>query len=258
MLQAQERDTSFMYQDESKRLIYRKRWYEAADLVSICNDRGYTQAACRFRRSAACSRKAEVLGVGLVGGAVLGYMSTWQDETAGMNPVASGFLIAAGSSGLAGAYYAIRSRSLLKSGMQAFNNAVEIEMGRALRCLPAIRVKHSRRACNRMPFLSDGKPSMMRHRLTPRALTDMVVFDGQMMSFEKAARYADDNSIAGAGDVLRQLAALKKPQQAGSISSSPIALNDKAMRDYISQKNRWMKDAMQAVRRHNREVRKGH
>ncbi len=242
-----------MYKDASKRLMYRDRWYEVSDIIRICNDKGYAQAACRFRRAEACARRAQILSVGLVGGAFLGIISSYGPN--GTNPAATGLLIAAGGSGLAAGYYSIRSGKLEKRGVQAFNEAVDIEMSPMRRSYSSrLPIVYSGPVCKRLPFIFTTEAGRMRHRLSPNALTDMVLFDGQLMSFEKAAVYADENHIAGAGDLLRQLAALPRPKE--HISIGPVTLNNKEMRDYVMAKNELVKQIMAAVRQHNRSVRK--
>ena len=244
-------DTSHIYRDPSKRLIYRGRWYEPVDLARISQEKGYQRAACFFNRSATCRRKSEIAVVGMLGSAVLGYMSTWQEQPARLNPIASGFLIAAGASGMASGWYAIRSKHSIQRGVRAFNRAVDIEQGRAV---ASEEDASNGTACKRAPLLSKDENRLIKHRFSSNALSGMVVFDGKLMSIEKAAVYADENHIAGAGDLLRQLAALPRPKE--HISIGPVTLNNKEMRDYVMAKNELVKQIMAAVRQHNRSVRK--
>jgi hypothetical protein len=72
------------------------------------------------------------------------------------------------------------------------------------------------------------------------------------MSIEKAAAYADDNRIAGAGDLLRELASLKTPGKGTAIG--PVTLNDKAGRAYAVRKNQLIRAISKTVREHNKEV----
>ena len=244
-------DTSHIYRDPSKRLIYRGRWYEPADLARISQEKGYQRAACFFNRSATCRRKSEIAVVGMLGSAVLGYMSTWQEQPARLNPIASGFLIAAGASGMASGWYAIRSKHSIQRGVRAFNRAVDIEQGRAV---ASEEDASNGTACKREPLLSKDENRLIKHRFSSNALSGMVVFDGKLMSIEKAAVYADDNRIAGAGDLLRELASLKNPGQGTAIG--PVTLNDKAGRAYAVQKNQLNKAILRSIRQHNKEVRK--
>lgn len=249
LIQAQEQDTGYIVRNESNRLIYRGQWHEAGDLARISKARGFARAACCFNRSTAWRHRAEILSVGMVGSAVLGYMSTWQEGD--MNPIAGGFLIAAGGSGLASTWYLIGARHSLNSGIRAFNRAVDIEQGRL-----AAEGTDDRRGpgCRQTPLLAKDGQQRMKHRFSPNPSSDLVVFDGQLMSLGKAATYADENHIAGAGDLLRELAALKNPRQGKT--SSPVTLNDQAMRDYLVKRNQLTKALLQTIRRHNREVRK--
>lgn len=242
-------DTSHIYRDPSKRLMYRGRWYEPADLARISQEKGYQRAACFFNRSATCRRKSEIAVVGMLGSAVLGYMSTWQEQPASLNPIASGFLIAAGASGMAGGWYAIRSKSSIRRGVRAFNRAADIEQGRVV---ASEADAASGPACKRTALLSKDENRLIKHHFSPNALSGMVVFDGKLMSFEKAAIYADDNRIAGAGDLLRELASLKTPGQGTAIG--PVTLNDKAGRAYAVQKNQLIRAISKTVREHNKEV----
>lgn len=245
---AQVKDSIHIYRDEARRCIYRNQWYEAPDLAKLSQTRGYTRAACLFRRSTDRQRAGQALAVTALGTAVLGYMSTWQE---GVNAVAGGFLIAAGTSGIASAWYSISAQRLTKRGIRAFNRAADLEQGN--RGSEANeRMKNT--SCERLPLIANGTVSLVKHRFNPNSLSDMVAFDGQLMSIEKAAVYADENHIAGAGDLLRQLAALPRPKE--NISIGPVTLNNKEMRDYIMAKNELVKQIMASVRKHNRSVRK--
>lgn len=244
-------DTSYIYRDPSKRLMYRGRWYEPADLARISQEKSYLRAACFFNRSATCRRKSEIAVVGMLGSAVLGYMSTWQEQPARLNPIASGFLIAAGASGMASGWYAMRSKQSIQRGVRAFNRAVDIEQGRGI---PDEAQTFNGPACKRTPLIAREENRLIRHQLSLNGLSGMVVFDGKLMSFEKAAIYADDNRIAGAGDLLRELASLKTPGQGTAVG--PVTLNDKAGRAYTVRKNQLNKAILKSIRQHNQEVRR--
>jgi hypothetical protein len=135
--------------------------------------------------------------------------------------------------------------------VRAFNRAVDIEQGRAV---ASEEDASNGTACKRAPLLSKDENRLIKHRFSSNALSGMVVFDGKLMSIEKAAVYADDNRIAGAGDLLRELASLKNPGQGTAIG--PVTLNDKAGRAYAVQKNQLNKAILRSIRQHNKEVRK--
>jgi len=245
---AQVKDSIHIYRDEARRCIYRNQWYEAPDLAKLSQTRGYTRATCLFRKSTDRQRAGQVLAVTALGTAVLGYMSTWQE---GVNAVAGGFLITAGTSGIASVWYSLSAQRLTKRGIRAFNRAADLEQDSA-----GSQADERKRntSCERLPLLANGEDRLVKHRFNPNSLSDMVAFDGQLMSLEKAADYADANHIAGAGDLLRQLAALPRPKE--NLSIGPITLNDKQMRDYTMAKNELVKQIMASVRQHNRLVRK--
>lgn len=245
---AQVKDSIHIYRDESRRCIYRNQWYEAPDLAKLSQTRGYTRATCLFRKSNDRQRAGQVLAVTALGTAVLGYMSTWQE---GVNAVAGGFLIAAGTSGIASAWYSVSAHRLTNRGIRAFNRAADAEKGSTA---GEANERRKNTGCERLPLLATGEVMPVKHRFNPNSLSDMVAFDDQLMSFEKAAVYADENHIAGAGELLRQLAALPRPKK--HISISPVTLNNKEMREYVMAKNELVKQIMAAVRQHNRRVRK--